>query len=249
MSAPIRLATLACLLIAAGCAGPTLDVSSNSRALDLRLTDDTLSAGAPKTALGVADRMLRRDPHDVDALLRRGQALMLLSRPADAAQSLAQAAALKPRSLVILGLLAQARAAQGDAADAERAWRSALALAPGDDRLQTGLAIALDMQERHDQAQVLYRAVLARTPDDAAVRSDLGLSLALSGRASEGVELLRQAAQGDEGAPQEIRARHNLAAGLVLAGQDQEAAGVLRQDMPPADVTAAMAGLRQLAAR
>ncbi len=209
-----------------------------------------LSAGAADTALHVVDGLLQRDPDNVPALLRRGRALMILGRPADAARSFARVAALQPGSLDALTGLARARAANGEAAEAEKAWRQALARAPGDARLRTGLAISLDLQERHAEAQALYRTVLAEAPDDQAVRSDLGLSLALSGRAAEGVPLLRQAAQGgfvtDNAAS--ARARHNLAVGLMMAGDPSEARGVLSQDLPAGEVTAALDGLRQFAA-
>ncbi|MDQ2801508.1 MAG: hypothetical protein M3Y41_02030, partial [Pseudomonadota bacterium] len=197
------------------------------------------------TALHVLDGLLQREPSNVPALLRQGRALMLLQRPADAARSFGRAAALQPGSLEALTGLARARTANGE--NAESAWRRALAQAPGSVPLQTGLAISLDLQERHAEAQVLYRAVLARTPDDPAVRSDLGLSLAMSGHAAEGVALLRQAVVGGFGnnSAEAGRARNNLAAGLVMAGDDAAARNILSQNLPPADVKAALAGLRQ----
>ncbi len=244
---------LALLLAAAGCAMPQ---SSGARgadslsALDLRLADATLSAGAPQTALHVTEAMLQRHPDDVAALLRNGRALFMLNRPADAARSYARAAALDPSSLEALTGLARSRVAEGDARDAETAWRLALARAPGDAAVQTGLAISLDLQERHAEAQALYRAVLASRPDDPAARSDLGLSLALTGHAAEALPLLRQAAEGGFGAAAEdaLRARHNLAAGFVLAGDVRAARAVLSEDLPPAEIAPALAGLRQFAA-
>ncbi len=248
-----RTAALCLLLAAAACAGPggVGDAARDTRSLDLRLADATLSAGAASTALHVTDEMLQRDPHDFGALLRRGRALAALGRPGDAAQSFAAAVALQATSREALTGLAAARAAQGNAVDAEHAWRRALALAPGDARVQAGLAIALDLQERHVEAQALYRELLAQAPDDAAVRSDLGLSLALSGHVAEALPLLRQAALGGfggAGSALSARARHNLAVGLVLAGDEPAARDVLAQDLPAASVTAAMAGLRQFAA-
>ena len=135
------------------------------------------------------------------------------------------------------------------AVDAEHAWRAALARAPGDQRVQVGLAVALDLQDRHAEAEALYRAVLARAPDDPAVRSDLGLSLALSGRAPDGLPLLRQAAAGaaDATIGASVRERHNLAVGLVLAGDESAARSLLSEDLAPAEVDAALAGLHQFA--
>lgn len=251
----VRATTLGLLLGATACSRmpPTDPVQAAIRdtpALDLRLADATLSAGAADTALHVVDTMLERDPDNVAALLRRGQALMLLGRPADAARSFARVAALQPNSLEALTGLARARAANGDAKDAEGAWRLALARAPGDAKSKTGLAISLDLQERHAEAQALYRAVLASAPDDPAVRSDLGLSLALSGNTAEAIPLLRQAAEGGFGAntAASTRARHNLAAGFVMAGDEAAARSVLSEDLPAADVAPALAGLRQFAA-
>lgn len=261
-----RAAAIGLVLAAAGCAGnsPGMSVGASlgmaqagpgpeairdSPALDARLADATLAAGAPDTTLHVVDAVLARDPDNIAALLRRGRALMMLGRPADAATSFARAASLQPASSDALIGLARARAGEGDAKNAESAWRLALARLPGDTRVRIGLAIALDLQERHAEAQTLYRAVLAGTPDDSAVRSDLGLSLALSGHVAEGVPLLRQAAEGGFGANSaaSARARHNLAAGFVMAGDEPAARTLLSQDLPQAEVTMALAGLRQFA--
>jgi Flp pilus assembly protein TadD len=242
-----RAAAICLLLAGAGCA-PLAGGPDAAQSLDLRLADATLAAGAPGTALHVTDSMLQRDPRDFAALLRRGRALVALGRCADAAQTFDQAAALRPASLEAVTGRARARAGEGDPAAAEQDWRRALALAPADARVQTGLAVALDLQERHAQAQALYRLVLARMPDDQAARSDLGLSLVLSGQVSEGLPMLREAAEGDGETALSARARHNFAVGLVLAGDESAARAVLSQDMPPASVAAALTGLRQFAA-
>ncbi len=189
--------------------------------------------------------MLQRDPDNVPALLRQGRALMMLERPADAARSFSRAVVLQPGSLAALTGLARARTANGE--NAESVWRDALARAPEDDRLRVGLAISLDLQEKHAEAQVLYRQALSRSPDNPAIRSDLGLSLAMSNQTAEGIALLRQAAQGGFGddAAKLRRAQNNLVAGLVMAGDDAAARRILGQRLPPAEVTAAMTGLRQ----
>lgn len=248
----MRAAALCLLLGTSACAGlhaggPEADAASATQSLDLRLADATLSAGAAGTALHVLNEALQRDPHNVPVLLRKGRALMALGKPGDAARTFALVVTLQPGSLDAMIGLARARAANDE--NAESTWRLALAKAPHDARVQVGLAISLDLQEHHTEAQALYRAVLARTPDDPAVRSDLGLSLAMSGHATEGVVLLRQAAQGGFGSNSaELgRARNNLAAGLVMAGDEPAAHDVLSQELPPDKVTAALAGLRQFA--
>ncbi len=246
-----RLAALCLLLSVSACAaGGARDAATgdDAHSVSLRLADATLSAGAASTALHVADELLQRDAGDAPALLRRGRALLALGRPGEAAQSFAAAAAARPASLDALKGLALARAASGDAADAEAAWRRALAIAPDDWRLQTGLAIALDLQERHAEAQALYRTILAHAPDQPAVRSDYGLSMALSGQTASALPLLRQAAQGGSGDALAARARHNLALGLMLAGDEADARNLLAEDLPPSGVSAALAGLRQFAA-
>jgi Flp pilus assembly protein TadD len=245
-------AALSLLLGVAACAASgTRDAQDATASLDLRLADATIAAGAADTALHVADGILRRDPRDVPALLRRGRALMMLHRPEDAARSFAKAASLRPDLLEALTGLAGARDAAGDSKDAERAWREALARAPADRRVRIGLAISLDLQERHAEAQALYRSVLAQSPDDPAARADLGLSLALSGHAAEAVPMLREAAEGgfdedDTGAA--TRARHNLAVGLAIAGDESGADAVLREDLPPGKAASVLASLRELAA-
>jgi Flp pilus assembly protein TadD len=245
------IAAAACILASLACSG--CDTVSqlgwgprdDSEPVGLRLADDTLSAGAPDAALHVADGLLEKNPHNVDVLVRRGRALQALGRPAEAAQVFAEAQKLRPERVDVLIGLAEARAASGDAANAETLWRSLLKRAPSNIEAAAGLAVSLDLQGKHDAAQAVYRSALAQAPDTPALRSDLGLSLALSGHTTEALPFLQQGAEGETGA-EAARARHDVAVGMALAGDEAGARTVLEQDLNQGEIMAALAGLHQL---
>lgn len=212
-----------------------------------RVADAMLQAGDAVAALQVADGMLAADPHDTDARLRRGRALLALGRASEAAEDLGQAAQQRPRDVSIQAALAAARAAEGEPLLAEAAWRAVLA-GPAPDaqaerQARIGLGISLDLQERHAEAQALYRDVLRDRPDDVAASANLGLSLALAGHPKEGLAYLQRPGFSSYG----VRLRHDLAVALVLAGEDAQARAVLAQDMGEAAVASAIAGVRALA--
>src|SRR5271165_5524892 len=96
----MRTTLVGLLLGVASCAnsGQTGAAAGDAGAMDLRLADATLAAGAPETALRVLDRRLQQSPHDEKALVRQGRALMAVGRPLDAAQSFATALATHPGS-------------------------------------------------------------------------------------------------------------------------------------------------------
>lgn len=250
MSPMQNVVAIACMLATLGTTGcgtlSTFGLADAPEPAGLRLADATLSAGAPEAALRVTDGLLKHDPGSVEALERRGRALLALGRPADAAKTFAKAELAAPRRMDVLIDLAEARAAAGDAQSAELAWRYALKRQPLNVEASAGLAVSLDLQGRHDAAQALYRSILARAPDSSALRSDLGLSLALSGHSSDAIPWLRQGAEGDTGNGG-ARARHNLAVGLALAGDEAGAREVLGQDLNNGEINAALAGLHQFA--
>ena len=93
----------------------------------------------------------------------------------------------------------------------------------------------------HADAQRSYRLALAIEPDRVAAKVNLGLSLALSGDAQQALAILRPLAQGPAASP---RMQQDLAVALVLAGDSDEAAQVLRTDIPPPKVLAAVTGYR-----
>jgi Flp pilus assembly protein TadD len=169
-------AALLATLAVAGCSQPR----PMSGAATSRLADAALQAGYPQMALNVADNILARDPHNVAALVARGDALAGSGRAEEAATAYRQALAVQPTEPAAnLGL--GRIVVRSDPNAAERLFRAGLTSRPDNAVLLSNLGVALDLQERHVEAQVAYRHSLAIAPDSAATKTNLGLSLALSG--------------------------------------------------------------------
>jgi Flp pilus assembly protein TadD len=103
-----------------------------------------------------------------------------------------------------------------------------------------------DQVGNHALAQRYYEAALKIAPGEPAVLSNLGLSYALSKRLAEGEKALREAAAHQEA---DGRVRHNLALVLGLQGKFQEAEAVLKRELPPEDLAAALATVRRMVAQ
>ncbi|HUZ63730.1 MAG TPA: tetratricopeptide repeat protein [Acetobacteraceae bacterium] len=208
----------------------------------LAVADAALAGGDPAMALRVARGVLRMHPHSASALVHEGDALYALGRLADARNAYRAALAVAPGSVA-------ARIGSGrcdlasDATAAAARFAAVLRMRPHDAVVLNDFGIARDLQGRHAAAQAAYRAALAARPDMAAAEVNLGLSLALSGDSRKAIALLRPLAADPSALP---RVRADFAAALVLAGHPHAAARILRTQMPPRTVPAAVAGLQAL---
>jgi Flp pilus assembly protein TadD len=209
----------------------------------LHLAETALATGAPEIALRVTDELLARDPRDVAALDRRGDALVALGRPREAEVAFGTARGLRPDDAGAGIGLGRLRMAQ-DPAAAEQMFAAVAVANPHDGAALCDLGVARDLQGHHAQAQDAYRQALAAEPTSAAVQVNLGLSLALSGRSAEAVKLLRPLAAEPAATP---RVRQDLALALALDGSREEATTLLAQDMPPDQARDAVSGFQALA--
>lgn len=194
----------------------------------LRVADAALASGAPDLALRVVHDILARHPDDADAWVRQGDALYMLRRVPEAADSYTRALALAPRSNVAKLGLGRTKLPT-DATAAETLFLEVTQSEPRNGAAFNDLGIARDLQGHHAAAQAAYAAALALTPDMIAAQVNLGLSLALSGQTSRALSILRPLAARSEATP---RVRQDLAVALALAGNDSEAEQVLRMDQP-----------------
>jgi Tfp pilus assembly protein PilF len=208
----------------------------------LHLADTALSGGAPAIALQISDQLLVKDPRDVGALVRRGDALTALGRDGEAASSYALAIKTEPdngRALIGLGRESLSR----DPAAAESQFARAVALDPGNAGALSDLGVARDLQGHHAAAQDAYRLALGAAPASVAVQVNLGLSLALTGDAAGAVRLLRPLATAPDAAP---KIRQDLALALTLSGRRNEAEAMMAGDLPPDQLHSALDGFEAL---
>lgn len=237
----MRTPTLLILLLLTACAHPAA-VAWRSKQADLKVADVAMQSGAPGMALSVTQEILAKDPANVPALVREGNALYSLNRKAEAADAYQRALAVEPRNEEALIGLARVRLAD-DPLTAERLLRKAVAQEPGNATAQNDLGIARDLQGRHRDAQDAYRRALAANPELVAAQVNLGLSLALGGDAPRGVAMLEPLATGDGASS---RVRQDLAAALVLNGQTAQAEQLLGTDLTQPEVAEAVMGYAAL---
>jgi len=244
---PLRLAFLACLLSAAGCATPTLDEPTRVGASKLdtpeqraagdsaqlvSMAREAAEAGQNGTAADLYRRALTRQPTNADAVVGLGDALLARGDPQQAAEAY---------KLLLNGDRPNPAAARGFARAMLALNRPETALAqleqankvqPDADTLNV-TGVALDTLGRHAEAQAAYRQALALAPADRRIRGNLGLSLALDGSPDEGIATLRELA---EGTGSDARARQNLALAYGLKGDSATAARLSRLDLDENDV-------------
>ena len=244
---PLRLAFLACLLSAAGCATPTLDEPTRVGASKLdtpeqraagdsaqlvAMAREAAEAGQHGTAADLYRRALARQPTNADAVVGLGDALLARGDPQQAAEAY---------KLLLNGDRPNPAAARGFARAMLALNRPETALAqleqankvqPDADTLNV-TGVALDTLGRHAEAQAAYRQALALAPGDRRIRGNLGLSLALGGSPDEGIATLRELA---EGSGSDARARQNLALAYGLKGDSATAARLSRLDLDENDV-------------
>ncbi len=208
----------------------------------IELADKALSNGGPAVALRVTDELLVKNPRNVDALVRRGDALAAMGRGAEAATAYGSVIDSEPRNTRALMGLGRVRLTQ-DPAAAEVLF----ARITGGDRKDAAalndLGVARDMQRHHAAAQEAYRQALKVAPASVPAQVNLAVSLALSGEAAAAMRMLQPLAAAP-GAALDIR--HDLALALTLDGQKAKASSMLGQDLAADDVSRALSGYEAL---
>jgi Flp pilus assembly protein TadD len=245
-----RTPAFALLFALAACGGaskPTLVLPPQTPALGsgeptIRVADAALAGGAPAMALQVADGILAHKPSDVDALLRKGDALYQLKRYDESEANFIHVLKISAGNEEALLGLGRVKLAE-DPAAAAKLFSDIVAKDRANAAAQNDLGIARDLLGEHAAAQTAYRAALALKPDMLAARVNLGVSLALSGQEKEALDVLRPLANTPDMIP---RVRQDLAATLALAGQDAPARQLLSKDLDPTEVSEAMSGLARL---
>ena len=240
-----RLALLLLVLSLAGCAAA--DTQSPRGRLGLGLADTALAGGQPKLALGVSRAILARNPDNVAALVRQGDAYHQMGDDVRALASYRRALLLMPRSTgALLGL--GRVALTSEPAEASARFTEVLAIEPGNEIALTDRGIAADLSGLHSEAQVDYQRAIAiartgLTDEDneklETAEVDYAVSLAISGHAAEAVRILRPIASPSDASP---RVRQDLAMALTLDGQAHEAAEMLVDQMSPENARQALAG-------
>ena len=175
-----RVARPAALLLVAAlaaCAAPQNRLST--RLPSVSVAEAALQAGAPETALHVAQAILADRPGDTRARLCEANANYQLGHTAEAESGFRRVLASDPASVPARLGLGRALLSSSPA-QAEAMFRQVLLSAPTDVAALTDLGIAQDLQGRHTDAQQSYRQALALQPGLVSARTNLELSQSLS---------------------------------------------------------------------
>lgn len=256
LRSPPPICAVVAILLLAGCS--TGNRQPTAGRLGLGLADSALEGGAPTLALQVSKAVLQRNPNDVPAMLRRGDAYLQLGDSPRAAASYRQALLLQPRNVgALMGLGRVALAT--DPAEAGARFSEVLAVQPANQAALSDRGVSLDLSGLHAEAQMDYRRAIAlanadaaRGVDDgaengalAATQVDLAVSLAISGQPAEAVRILQPIAASPDATP---RVRQDLAMALSLDNRPDEAAHLLLTQMSQDQARSAMAGYQALRA-
>jgi len=231
----MRALSIAALLLLAACANGA-DLGKDAGAPGVDVAEAASRGGSPQIALRIDDAILAKDPHNVAALINRGEAQTALQQPDAAAESYSEALRLDAKSVPARIGLGRLRLA-GDPTAAETLFLEALQRQPHNAVALNDLGIARDLLGRHQDAQAAYRQAIGLEALMSGAQVNLALSLAMSGRADDAAPLLRPLAS----APNASRKlRHDLAAVLAMGGDRSEAERILAQDLPPDQVNQAL---------
>nr|WP_321983201.1 tetratricopeptide repeat protein [uncultured Lichenicoccus sp.] len=238
-----RLATILCVIeggcLLSGCA--TMPASPQADH-DLKVADIELASGAPDAALRIMQELAAQRPHDLQVALRLGEANAALGHPQAAEASFRRILATAPHDVQAGFGLARLHLASNPAA-ALVELQGLSEAAPRDARILTDLGVAFDLLGRAHEAQAAYHHALDLDPALSSAQADLGLSLAISGHPEAALRLLGPLAQAADAG---TRVRQDFALAETLAGHQDQAASVLRHDLPEAQVAAAVSAFEAL---
>jgi Flp pilus assembly protein TadD len=191
-------------------------------------------------------RRFEANPGDAQAAMYYARALRATDQRAQAVAVLQQAAIRSPKNMQLLAAYGKALADVGRYKEADEVLGRAHAPERPDWGILSAQGAVADQIGDHALAQRYYEAALKIAPGEPSVLSNLGLSYALSKRLPEAEQALRQA---DAHPQADGRVRQNLALVLGLQGKLQDAEAVLRRDLPPSEVSAALTTIRQMVAQ
>jgi Flp pilus assembly protein TadD len=222
-------------LVLAGCGGGAR-LPPDSTKLDANVSKLALDAGSPEVALRLTDDSLAKDPNDVEALTRRGQALTDLGRLDEARGVLRKAISIAPDNAAAVLAFGRVQLPV-DPAEAATYFEAALKRDGGNAAALNDLGIARDLLGQHGEAEAAYRSALAIRPEMVGTRVNLALCLAIRGQTDAAIAMLRPLAGGAD-ATRKIK--QDYAAVLAMAGKRDEAQQVLSGDMAANEIAPAL---------
>jgi Flp pilus assembly protein TadD len=188
------------------------------------------------------------NPGDVNTGLAYADSLGDLGQRDTQLGVLAKVAESNPTDGAAQAVIGKKLLALGDGASAEAVLTRAVRLKAGGWQTYSALGTALDQQARHAEARQYYEQALAAKPGELSVMNNLAMSYALQGKLPEAEKILRQAMAYPD-SKSLPRIRQNLALVVGLQGRFEESQKIASEDLPPNEVEANLAYLKQMLSR
>ena len=175
-------------------------------------------------------REFDKDPADATAGVELANALRLLGRYEEAANTAARVLVLHPDNQAARLESARAFIEMNQGFYALDPLKKAQAAAPRDWTVYMLEGVAHEQNQQPDEARAAYLQALALSPNNPAVLSDLALWYAKRSDTGQAEQLLRTAVAQPSANAKE---RQNLALVLGMEGRFAEAEHLMREDLPP----------------
>ncbi len=246
----VRTASLG-LIIATGISLNACQTSGDGPSFFSSAVDDLVTGSTSTQSMSVQDttnlaRQWEANPQDAGIALRYANSLTAFGSNDLAANVLRQAATHNPQNQQVLAAYGKALGTIGQYEEASQVLYKAIALGGADWRLYSAQGTVLDRMRQHERAQQYYEAALKSAPNETALNNNLAMSHALSGSPDEAETILRNALGRTGDASTKTMLNQNLALVLGLQGKFDEAQRVLATELPPEQVAANIAYIRQM---
>jgi len=239
-----RFPALLTAIILAGCVSkPQGKMNIGHSTLNVART--ALEGGSPQMAINVTNAVLKSDPHNVEALVDRGDAYYEMDNCRQALIDYHQALAYSPHAAgaqLGIGRCLMRQSPQ----EAVSAFTKATKDNPQDADAFNDLGVAQDEVGNIAAANAAFERALAIDPSMEAAKVNLGFSLAIGGEPERGQEILAPLAEAPDATP---KIRQDYAAALALSGHEEQARNVLQTDMSPAQADKMISQFRLMASQ
>lgn len=233
-------ALAACQSKFAGLEGDPLSTASTS--------PSALSSGVSFKKTEALAKQWNADPANVKLGLAYAQSLGQLGQRQTQVGVLTTIAERNPADAGAQAMAGKELVKIGESAAAESVLERAAMVNPGDWQVFSAWGAALDQQSRNAEARDKYQKALALKPGELSVMNNMAMSYALQGKLPEAEKLLREALAAPGGNAL-ASIRQNLALVVGLQGRFEESQKIASEDLPPDQVEANLAYLKQMLAR
>lgn len=196
----------------------------------------------------LAAKRWREDPGNAKLGIDYARKLETLNQSDEQLKVLGEVSRRNPGNAELQAYYGKQLAFQGRSAEAESTLEALIEAGSADWKVHSALGSALDQQGKHAEARQHYETALKLKPNDLTVLNNLGMSYMLEGDLRQAEATLRRASA-LPGGDREPRLRQNLALSVGLQGRFEEAREIASRDLPPQEVEANLAYLKNMLAQ